>query len=112
MKAREIFQILLIAAATAYSTSALAGWVTSRSVATVRAVSTTGGITFTTVEPILNPNGCSYAEFYAINSGDNPKNALAILLAAKLSGATVDFYMSDTGCDTSNRPRVTDVLIN
>lgn len=88
-----------------------ADWVTGMTIRNVRTMASTGEVTFATSEPIMNPSNCVDSGFYVIS--DNPKQALAILLASQASGLKVSFYIppGSAGCASIGRPRVTDVLI-
>jgi hypothetical protein len=105
--------ILAIGVAAAITGNAYAGWVTGMTIRNVRSQASTGAVTFATVEPIANPSNCGLADFYGIQASDNPKQGLAILLAAQASGAKVNFYIpaGTAGCESNGRPHVTDVMI-
>ena len=57
---------------------------------------------------VVNPAGCSNADIYIVRT--LPRNALAILLAGKVSASPVRLYVHDTLCDAyTGRPLVKEV---
>jgi hypothetical protein len=64
----------------------------------------------TTTFPPSNPANCGNNDIYVLRT--LPKNALAILLAAHVSGKPIRAYVSPTVCDAvTGRPLVTEVGI-
>ena len=72
-----------------------------------------GGLTFATTEALVNPAGCSSAEFYgiAIDVNGHHRNTLAILLTALTTDRLVSVYVVENSCFSAGRPLVTDVLL-
>jgi hypothetical protein len=67
-------------------------------------------IWFSVSGAVSNPAGCSNTDLFVVRS--LPKNALAILLTAHVSGKRIRAHVSDTSCDTpTGRPLVTEVAI-
>jgi hypothetical protein len=96
-----------------FAASTSAAWVTGMTIRNVRSSGSLGEVTFSTVEPMVNPAACGATDFYGIMAADNVKQALAILLAAQVSNSKINFYVLDTPgtCEGNGRPRVTDVMI-
>ena len=56
-----------------------------------------GGIYFKTSETMVNPDGCTASSWYHIATGATyEKEAFSLLLAARMAGAPVTFYLD--GC--------------
>ncbi len=68
-------------------------------------------ITFETLEDVNNPAGCGSVDHYGIDSANDPKGTLAILLSAYLTGKKISIFVLDNSCDLNGRPSVTNVLI-
>jgi hypothetical protein len=102
--------ILISLCATAANAQTV-GWVNNLTPTSIRAGASE--ITFATgTTAIANPAGCSLSEFYSVDNA-NQKAILAILLTASLTGRTVNAAVVTTSCSTvTNRPLVTDVLLN
>ena len=93
------------------SQGAAAGWYKDFTVKNVRNQGNLARITFATQEPVVNPAGCPNADHYGIDSANDPKGSMSILLSALMSGAPVSIYVLDSDCDLNGRPSVTNVLI-
>lgn len=106
--ARAISMLAVVTAASMVH----AGWAGPYTVSDVRTRGDAGGVTFGTVEPRANPNQCGSTDFFAIEPTNFPKQALAVLLSAMISGRRVNVYLPDVGqCGGAGRPKVTDVQI-
>lgn len=87
-----------------------AGWVYGLTVKGVRSTGS-GDVTFSTVQPPVNPQACPSAEHYVVPSTAYPQRALSVLLVALLSGKSIDLYFPDSGPCVNGRPTVSDVNI-
>ena len=105
-------RVLAMLAAATGASAVHAGWAGPYTVNDVRTRGDTGGITFGTVELRANPNQCGSTDFFAIEPANFPKQALALLLSAMISGRKVNVYLPDDGqCSSLGRPKATDVQI-
>ena len=106
-KCKMIFAALLLIGALPCQ----AAWYSALTLAQVGSGDASGEyVWFQSLEPVNNPAGCANADIYVIRT--LPKNALAILLAAHVSGKPVRAFVSPTTCDAATgRPLVTEVGI-
>jgi hypothetical protein len=66
-------------------------------------------VSFTVSQPVVT--GCTYTNQYAIRDTNIMKGALALLIVARLSGNSVNFYVTGA-CDSSGVPLVASVTVN
>ena len=90
---------------------AQAGWLTGQTLLQVGSSDGGGEYTwFQIAGTAVNPAGCSSADLYVVRT--LPRNALSILLAAKVSGSPVRLFVHDTLCDSyTGRPLVKEVAL-
>ena len=90
---------------------AQAGWLTDQTLLQVGSGDAGGEYTwFQIAGTAVNPAGCSSADIYVVRT--LPRNALAILLAGKVSGSPVRLFVHDTLCDAyTGRPLVKEVAL-
>ena len=100
----------LFLASTVISLDTEAAWSVGRTVRNVRSIGPNGEVTFATVEPMPNPSSCTGTEYLGVIPSNNPKQALAILLTAKATGAVISFNVAE-GCDSFGRAHVSDVML-
>jgi hypothetical protein len=88
---------------------AQAGWVTGQTLLQVGSGDAGGEYTwFQTSGTVDNPANCGNPDIYVVRT--LPRNALAILLAGKVSGSPIRLYVHDTLCDSyTGRPLVKEV---
>jgi hypothetical protein len=105
--ARGLWMLGAIAAAV----PAHAGWVMSQTLTQVGSGDYAGEyVWFSTTQAASNPANCPSSDIYVLRTV--PKNALAILLAAKVSGSPIRLYVVPTACDSATgRPLVSEVGI-
>jgi len=90
---------------------AQAAWVVGQTLLQVGSGDAGGEYTwFQTAGTVDNPAGCGNTDIYIVRT--LPKNALAILLAGKLSGSPIRLFVHDTLCDSyTGRPLVKEVAL-
>lgn len=88
-----------------------AAWETGKTLLQVGSGDSSGEYTWFQVSgAIANPANCSSSDIYVVRT--LPRNALAILLAAKVSDTPIRLYVHDTLCDSyTGRPLVKEVGI-
>ena len=88
---------------------AQAGWVTGQTLLQVGNGDAAGEYTWFQISGTsANPAGCGNADIYIVRT--LPRNALAILLAGKVSGSPIRLFVHETLCDShTGRPVVTEV---
>ena len=88
-----------------------AAWYSSLTLAQVGSGDAGGEyVWFQTTTALNNPANCGNNDIYVLRT--LPKNALAILLAAHVSGKPIRLFVSPTTCDAiTGRPLVTEVGI-
>ena len=62
-------------------------------------VNISSGYYFKTSETMIDPHSCGSSAWYTLKNGTYTKEAFSILLAAKMSGKKVTFYLQ--GCNGS-----------
>jgi hypothetical protein len=107
---RLVTPALCAAGICAMAWAAPSAWYYNLTIRNVRFVGDSGIATFATNQTIVNPGGCSSADFYEIAATDNAKVLFQALLTARVTGDTVSLYVLDT-CGPNGRPRVTNVLV-
>jgi hypothetical protein len=84
--------------------------VTNQTVTSVGDVDYGGEVVAITVsQPVVT--GCTYATQYVIRDINVIKGGLAVLIAARLSGNSVNLYVTGD-CDTTGQPLVASVVMN
>jgi hypothetical protein len=88
--------ILTVACAAALSPAQADGWTQFRQIAELNQQPATGAnaeVVFVTLQAGTNPSGCSTSNrFYFLVNSDRQKRLFAMLMGAKLSGASVQLF--------------------
>ena len=85
-----------------FSAGMQAGQQSGKTISTVH-VNIGSGYYFKTVEPMVDTENCGNSTWYKLKNSTYTKDAYSLILAAKMSGKKVEFYLK--GC-SGNYPQV------